>query len=266
MLSLALCAAPLASCGADGGASPLRASVAPSPFESVEPAKWERLASRRIFFGHQSVGRNVLDGVRAIAAERPDLGIRVVATDDPAREPGPALMEARVGKNRDPASKDRAFAAMVARGMDEAGSIAAYKYCYVDVRPDTDVEALFRAYAANVDAVRARHPRLTVVHITLPLMTEKRWTVKERVKRLLGREVEEDLNPRRHRFNELLRARYAGSGTVFDLAALQATRPDGSRSRVPALAPEWASDEGHLNQAGQRHVAEHFLAFLARLP
>lgn len=40
-------------------------------FADVTEAEWEGLASRRIFFGHQSVGRNILAGVRTFLATIP---------------------------------------------------------------------------------------------------------------------------------------------------------------------------------------------------
>ena len=77
----------------------------------------------------------------------------------------------------------------------------------------------------------------------------------------------------RERFNELMRTTYADREPVFDLAAVESTRPDGSRevldvggSRAYALVSAYASDGSHLNEAGRRRVAEELLVFLARLP
>ena len=60
---------------------------------------------------------------------------------------------------------------------------------------------------------------------------------------------------------------------MFDLAAYESTGPDGGRAGVmrdgqaiPALAPGWTDDGGHLNAAGRQRIAEQFLAFLAHLP
>jgi hypothetical protein len=94
---------------------------------------------------------------------------------------------------------------------------------------------------------------------------------KERVKRLLGRRNEDAAaNVARERFNALMRAEYQGRAPLFDLAAVEALRPDGARttvelagSRHPALSPEYASDEGHLNAQGARWAAAHLVALLA---
>src|SRR5215510_6801722 len=53
---------------------------APMPMSSVHDVPdsiWTRLASRRIFFGHQSVGGNIMDGVAELARENPRLGLHV---------------------------------------------------------------------------------------------------------------------------------------------------------------------------------------------
>ena len=47
--------------------------------ESVTEASWSKLAGKRIFFGHQSVGENILDGISELVAANPKLGIRAVA-------------------------------------------------------------------------------------------------------------------------------------------------------------------------------------------
>src|SRR5690606_39242368 len=112
---------------------------------TITAAEWEALASQRVFFGHQSVGRNIMDGVRAVLADRPDIRLRLVESAKPAAVEGPALVDANIGVNRKPETKAAAFLAAVDAGLgDEA--IAMYKYCYVDVDGDTDIEQFFDAY------------------------------------------------------------------------------------------------------------------------
>jgi hypothetical protein len=238
--------------------------------DDVAPAEWEALASRRIFFGHQSVGRNIMDGVRAVLAERPGIGVRVVPTEDPASVEGAAFIHASIGENRKPATKAAAFVKAIEKGLGP-NPIAMYKYCYVDVDIETDVRQLFDAYAAQSRAIEAKHPEVTLVHITLPLKTTRTGAT-ELVAGLLGRTTELDVNIKRNRFNELMRAEYSGRSPLFDLAELGSTRADGSRSyarrrgdNVSMLAPEWTYDDGHLNEAGRRNVAERFLVMLADL-
>ncbi len=147
------------------------------------------------------------------------------------------------------------------------------KLCYVDIGPDTDAAALFARYQGALDALRQKHPRTTFVHVTVPLAAVQRGP-KAWAKRLLGRPVYGTAdNARREEYNALLRAAYGGREPVFDLAALESTRPDGSREtfehdgrQVPALVPEYTDDGGHLNGPAAERVARQLVALLASVP
>lgn len=237
----------------------------------VTAEQWNALADKKIFFGHQSVGRNIMAGVKDLLAEQTVLVARVVNSMDPGTVAGPAFIEADLGKNGDPLSKTRDFAAVIERGMSDADAIAMHKYCYVDISAATDVEQLFAQYSIQMGELRTKYPKLTLVHVTMPLRVAPAKSTKERVKQLLGR-ADQDLNIKRNRFNQLLLAQYKGKEPVFDLASVESTRADGTRlfervkgASVFSLAPEWSNDGGHLNEAGRRMVAEQLVIFLARL-
>jgi hypothetical protein len=60
---------------------------------------------------------------------------------------------------------------------------------------------------------------------------------------------------------------------VFDLAAIESTRPDGGREtfevegrQVPALVPAYTDDGGHLNGPAAERVARQLVALLATVP
>lgn len=241
---------------------------------TVPDSAWHRLAERRIVFGHQSVGRNILDGVRSLIADQPGVPLHLASltTAGGGTLPAGAFVDLEVGRNSDPLSKTRDFAAAVDSGLARPGGIALHKYCYVDFDGANDPDSVFSAYRAAMAELRLRHPEVTLVHVTTPVRTDiTRW--KDRVKYLLGRETGRDHNVRRNRFNHLLLQAYRGVEPVFDLARLEATAPDGRLSHfvhqgdtVLTLARAWSSDGGHLNPAGQRWVAAHLLRFLAELP
>lgn len=245
-----------------------------SRLTDVSAAEWQRLKTRRIFFGHQSVGGNLLDGVRQVIASNPQIGLRVVEADRLSDVPGPALVHRAIGRNYDPASKNAAFMAVL-DSTTSALDVALYKFCYVDIGADTDPDVLFASYVHTIDEVQMRHPTVAIVHVTLPLMSATPpGRAKALVRRALGRPPisEVEYNVKRNRYNTLLRARYAGRAPVFDLARIESTRSDGSRSyfvrgsdTVYTLAPEWTTDGGHLNATAQRLAAEQFLIVLARL-
>lgn len=238
---------------------------------SQPPLAWDRLAAKTIFFGHQSVGANIIDGIRDLMAADASPPIRIVQTTDPASVNGPALVEFLVGRNGEPGSKVTAFTGALDAGIGRAGGIALFKYCYVDVVPGTDVVGMFEEYRAAMHAARTRYPALTIVHVTLPLTTAE-GDVKALAKRVLRRPSNRDLNAQRGRYNELLLREYDGREPIFDLARIESTRPDGSRARLGrgaemtyALASEYTTDGGHLNELGRRAAAAELLSLLATL-
>jgi hypothetical protein len=237
-------------------------------FDSITPAQWQRLVSRRVFFGHQSVGGNLLDGVRDLLGEHPSIPLRIVDVADSA-EGGPSgLYHAAVGRNGEPASKLASFCEILTQRLKDA-DVALLKYCYVDVTTSTDPRALFEEYRAGVEDLRRRHPALQIVHVTLPL-TADHGTLRYVAAVARGLPTGRDLNLSRHEYNDLLRHTYGGRDLIFDLAQLESTGPDGRATlvrhrgkRVPVLASAWTYDGGHLNQAGRKHMAKVFLATLA---
>ncbi len=245
-------------------------SSLPDPISEVSSRAWQALASRSVFFGHQSVGRDLLRGVERVLRDRPELPIRTVATENPNLEDGPALISARIGRNREPQTKTDAFTAVLRGGFGERpGAIAFYKYCYVDVAPATDPDQLFAAYAESIDAIEREFPALTIGHVTIPLHLAATG-LRGRLAEALGRPSQTPLNRGRERFNDLLRQRY--EGRVFDLARLESTARDGGtagsrrgKETIRMLAPEWTTDGGHLNDEAQYWMAERLLVFLAHL-
>jgi hypothetical protein len=238
-------------------------------FNQVTAEQWSTLSGRAIYFGHQSVGANIIEGVREVAAETPQIRLRVASE---ARVAGAGVLnEFAIGKNEDPQSKNAAIVEAT-KGPLGPNPIILFKYCYVDVDERTDPKGLFARYQSTVARLRSQHPEATVVHVTLPLMTEPSM-LRYAMNKVRGISTHRDENAKRADYNALLRSAYNGREPVFDLAALESTRADGTLEygvlngvEVPALAREWSSDGGHLNAAGRRRIAEQFLATLAALP
>jgi len=243
--------------------------VAAAARDLPQPAL-EKLAQRRIYFGHQSVGYNLVDGLQALAQEKP-LGLKIVEGRSPEALGSPAFAHAKNGENHDPISKIRDFAnTLEAGGLGQRTDIAFFKFCYVDFVPGTDVDKVFAEYKGTLARLRQAYPKIKFVHFTSPL-TVVQSGPKALVKRLLGKRLGgAEANVVRERFNALMRQEYAGREPLFDLAAVESTRPDGQPvtfadggARYPALASEYASDGKHLNAAGARWAAAHLLKTLA---
>jgi hypothetical protein len=255
----------------------LAAACAPAPQElTVEQVSMNPEALRQalqslthatFFFGHQSVGGNLLDGIRGLASES---GVALPIRElDGSAAPGGGILHTRLGTNGDPAGKIDAFGKLLRRPEARGVQLAAMKLCYADFDAGTDVRALAAHYTSTVEAVQRDHPELTVLHVTTPL-TVRPEGARSRLQRLLGMPPGSDrANLERHRFNEQLRARHGGSA-LFDLARVEATDPAGrlrmygaEAARFPALVSAYSDDGGHLNAVGRRRVAAAFVTWLA---
>ena len=235
-------------------------------------AEFARLESRRVFFGHQSVGMNVLDGLKILAVEagaRP----RITEVSAGAAIPPGTIAHEFIGRNGDPASKIEAFAHSIDAQQGKGVDIALVKYCYVDFAPDTDVPALAARYQAVIAELQRKHPRTVFVHVTAPISTVQ-GGAKGLMKRAMGKApyglIE---NVRREEYNALLRQAYQGKEPIFDLARVESAAPDGrvetvewKGKTVPALVPAYTDDGGHLNREGQVRAARELLSVLAAIP
>ena len=272
-IRFAIAALGLALLGACGTGSRPGKDVPMAALDSVADSSWSRLAHRRVFFGHQSVGGNIMDGVSELVAEAPRLGLRVVAGER-FPDSGGAFVHEKIGRNGDPGGKTDVFATLMENGLGDRADIALHKYCFVDVIDTTDVERLFDHYRTRMARLHAEYPGVTFVHVTAPVVVV-RSDARAILKRLLGRPpAHVESNLARERYNELLRHEYAGREPIFDLAAVESTRPDGGREVVSfgqrsgfALYPGYATEDGsHLNASGRRRAAQALLVLLAALP
>lgn len=231
-----------------------------------------RLTTARVFFVHQSVGLNLLDGLMRLSNSSPrglclvDCGNRGETVADRRS----FFAHARLGSNGSPLGKTAAFTNALESGLAQRVDIAFHKYCYVDIERPTDVKALFASYRAAMARLKTRFPALTIVHVTTPVRAVQAGP-RAIVKRLIGRTPDhyED-NVARNRFNELMRREYRGQGRLFDLAALEAT-PLGSVPETHqlhgepfySLRSEYTDDGGHLNVRAQDGIAAELAMFLA---
>ena len=231
----------------------------------------ERIQSQKIFFGHKSVGDNVLAGIRELMLKDSRLRLNIVRSPNPESISGPALIEHHVGKNGDSKSKNDEFVNILRKGFAAQSGIAILKYCYADVNASTDVPKMFAEYRQHIAELKQEYPLLRIVHTTVPVTTvesaPKAW-----LKSLIGKRTTRDANVKRHEFNELLRATYRNFDPIFDIAEAESTRPDGTKAyfnhgalRVQMLAPEYTTDGGHLNERGRRVAADRLMQVLAAL-
>lgn len=256
----------------NGGKMPEKTTHSPS-IKDIQDSAWKKLSEKKIYFGHQSVGFNIIDGIKDVMRENPQIKLNIVETSDPSEFNIPLFAHSRVGKNMDPKSKIDAFASFVEKGIGGKADVAFFKFCYVDVTARTDVDQVFHNYKNTMSRLKESYPGTKFIHMTVPLTLTK-TTIKTRIKKWIGKKAiwEYDDNIARNKFNELLRKEYNGKEPVFDLAKIESTFPDGTRSSFTkdgrtyySLVSDYTHDGGHLNEKGRKIVAEQLLILLAGL-
>ncbi len=230
--------------------------------------EWQALEKKRVVFGHQSVGYNILDGVTRLADRD---GVKIDMHEQRTAPVAQGISHFTIGKNGDPMSKIQDFAAAINAGAAQGADIALMKLCYVDFNDATNARQLANDYIASLEALAQRHPDTHFVAVTAPLVAvqtgPKAW-----IKRLIASQPNGySDNARRAEFNTLLRERYLPTGRLFDLARIE-SKSNGTYCKVQvdgqeveALCPELTNDGGHLNEHGQELVATAFMNTIGSL-
>lgn len=229
--------------------------------QTVSKSQLEAAAKRRVVFGHQSVGYNILEGVRTLAAEQ-----GVALNIDEMREPpasGAGIFHFTAGSNGDPLGKAADFAKTVGAASYPKTDVALVKLCYVDFDQSSDAVAIAKTYTDTIKKLQAARPETRFVAVTAPLTAipggAKAW-----VKKMIGR-TSPDLanNAKRKEFNDYLRKQF-DAAHLFDIARLEAETAVGADGKdIEALRGDLTDDGGHLNAKGQRIVGAAFLKMIS---
>ena len=238
--------------------------------EAVPQEKWDALAQKRIFFGHKSVGLNIISGLEDVMRRFPSIRLDIRETADPGDFDKPIFAHALIGKNKLPQSKIDAFREALEGGVGPNADIAFFKFCFVDIDHQTDIAGLVDSYTGVLESLKSRFPQTEFVAFTVPLVSRPVGLL-TRLKKLLGRTPYYDAEHiQRSRYNDMLRERYKGH--LFDLAAVE-SRVDAARKATyrqggreyEILNRAYTDDGGHLNAVGRQIVAIELLIYLASL-
>src|SRR5450631_767230 len=86
--------------------SKMRAAKKPATSSELLPGdSLSRLSQKTVYFGHQSVGANILEGIRDILKAEPQQLWTIVESREPGTVKAPALVHSWVGRNGLPVSK-----------------------------------------------------------------------------------------------------------------------------------------------------------------
>lgn len=229
------------------------------------------LKSARVFFGHQSVGENIINGLQELARQSQQYLSILDLESYLAEHQSGCMVHTPIGQNLKPLTKCEDFERIIDQELSDKIDYALLKFCYIDINRESVVTELFAEYRKSMDGLIQRHPDITFIHTTAPLRHSPGgagvW-----VREMLGRPNNSKLdNCKRNEFNRLLLDTY-GDTRVVDIARAQSTYTNGRRESFRmdgedyyALIGNYTSDGGHLNELGRRQVAQAFAQDLARI-
>ena len=236
----------------------------------IPASAWQTLSRKKIYFGHQSVGFNIIDGLKDLMVKHPNIKLNIVETSDPDEFKDGIFAHSRIGKNADPIYKAEEFKKIMDDGIGNNADIAFFKYCYVDITEKTDVNKVFTKYTNVMSQLKKQYPQTIFVHFTVPLHTTK-TTWKTTLKKLMRKDRiwEYEDNIIRNNLNALFQKEYKEEEPLFDIANIESTSPSGSKTTFSkngrtyySMFPAYTNDGGHLNETGRKIVAEQLLFLL----
>ena len=245
------------------------ASATPSPAASSGGAVSTSLKAalkKRVLFVHDAVGADITAAFAQVYQQANLPAPQVARWSQVTRTKGPVFAEVGAGRDGDTRAKLGTFAQLVNDAPQRSIDVALMDFSSADVSADTDIAALFNQYVATMDSLEGAHPDITFVYTTVPVTTENSWKQMDAgaVTGLLGAtQPMWQSNIARERYNALVRQRYASSGKLFDIAALQA-RIKGNKVAAKqhegdsfyVMYPGLASNDGRrLNATGSSRLA-----------
>lgn len=236
----------------------------------VPESSWEKLSQKTIYFGHQSVGGNIIDGVKSILENNNNIKLNIKNADDALNPDGHFFVHSYIGENGDIESKLADFSKTIRQKLGGKVDLAFLKLCFWDVRRKTNINEVFNSYRKTIADLKSEYPNIIFVHFTVPLMSHSNGIV-AKIKRMIKPDYDDLDNIKRNELNRLIVTEYGGKEPLFDIARIESTLPDGRRTIFTSggkyyyyLPDVYTDDGGHLNEQARKYVAEQLLITLSK--
>jgi hypothetical protein len=223
--------------------------------DNLIPQEWlDRARSKGVYFAHQSVGANLLDGLDDLSNTNPHR-YKIEIVENPAPtwfDHHGGVGHNPVGENGNPESKVKDFIQQMTRkGFGQHAANAMMKLCFVDIEPGTNIEAVWKVYRQGMESLEHSCPKTTLIWWTSPLVKNGNNTKRAAYNRLVR-----DYCRNNHKF-------------LFDIADIESFSPDGKlclSNSLPVLASAYTEDGEHPDsRQGKLRLARAYWWLAARL-
>ena len=242
-----------------------------SSIKDVAISKWGQLSRKKIYFGHRSVGNNIIDGIKNLIGENPQIKLNITQPTDKIEKKNGFFMHSMIKQNASPK-----IIAIDYEQLQENLNGSSFDIVLIRFTPfydETEMDGIFADYKQALNQLKNKYPNTIFIHGTYPL-TRSKTTWKTWIKKIIGKKEiwEYDQNIKVNEFNNSLRKEYLGKDPFFDLARFQSTYPDGRRSTFTKegktyfhMVPDFTYDNVHLNENARRMIAERLLLYMISL-
>jgi len=226
--------------------------------------EYNDVRSKRIVFAHQSVGLQVIQGTQMWADQLSASDPNVVdVVNDSIPSSGGFFGHFYAGTNGDPQSKLDHLDSLMRGGLASEVDFCILKFCYADLRNSNPDPLVWQAYAQNIfnsyktymDALVSSFPAVKFIFATSAIV--------------MGENSDGAHNKVRNYYNDLVRAEYASTGRLWDVAGIESTDPDDNKilyNGYESLYSGYASpDQRHIYGLGRTTVSSYLLRMIASL-
>jgi hypothetical protein len=223
------------------------------------------ISQKNIYFGHQSVGENIITGIKKIISDNNQNEIVIKTYNNNDSLGRNYFLHSNIGKNGNPQTKFDEFTSVVSILAGKNLNIAMMKLCFVDITKNTNIKDVFNSYSTIIDSLKHRYPEIKFIHFTVPLKSKPSWInyIKDKIKGNNNYDPKDNLA--RNRYNELVLSKYP-KDDIFDLAGAESTYPNGKRESELVdgkpcyiLIKDYTTDGGHLNDLGRQIISEKLI-------
>jgi lysophospholipase L1-like esterase len=264
ILVLSVCFVPIAN----------RGNSAQAPYTAISDipgSKWEELAQKKIYFGHRSVGNNIIDGIKDLIKANSQIKLDMVAPTGTFNSKVGFFMHSMIEQDASPQKIAADFQKLKNEVIRQDFDIVLLRF--TPFYNNKEMTEILGDYNDSLNQLKNNYPKTMFVHTTFPLNRSK-TTWKTWIKKLIGKNDiwEYAGNIKANEFNEHLRKKYYGKKPLFDLAKFESTYPNGERETFSLygkeyfqLVSDYTYDGVHLNEKGRKIVAEQLLLLLVNI-
>ena len=90
----------------------------------ISSSAWKLLAQKKIYFGHRSVGNNIIQGIRDLMSTNPQIRLNIVEPNGKYDQQGGYFVHSRIGHNEPPQSIAREYSRLINERINENVHIA----------------------------------------------------------------------------------------------------------------------------------------------